>query len=90
MAKLRLQQVEAQASVDAQIGLTKSQPHFSEENNYRYMGVHRRVWVMVLRRESQSCGDAVNSTGPVAELEHDAQGAWMLELAGRSPCAADF
>lgn len=70
MAKLRLQQVEVQASVDAQIGLTKSQPHFSEENNYRYMGVHRRVWVMVLRRESQSCGDAVNSTGPVAELEH--------------------
>lgn len=70
MAKLHLQQVQVQASVDAQVGLTKSQPHFSEENNYRYVGAHRRVWVMVLNRESQSCGGAVNSTGPVAELDH--------------------
>lgn len=70
MAKLHLQQVQALAPVDAQVGLTKSQPHFSEENSYKYLSAHRRVWVMVLRRESQSSGGAVNSTGTVAELDH--------------------
>lgn len=69
MTKLRLQQVQAKTPIDEQVQLTESQPHFSEENNFKYTA-HRRVWIMVLRKESQSSGGAVNSTGTVAELDH--------------------
>lgn len=70
--------------------LTKSQPHFPEENTHKYLGAHRRVWVMVLRKGSRSPGGVVNGAAPAVELGNDAWGAQMLAPARASPLCSWF